>query len=60
MARDVKTTKPLTPVENAVEEAPPASTEPANAIEPSPAEPSNLSQPTPPPAEQPQEPANGV
>ena len=57
---DYETTKPLTPVENAVEEAPPASTEPANAIEPSPAEPSNLSQPTPPPAEQPQEPANGV
>ena len=57
---EYETTKPLTPVENAVEEAPPASTEPANAIEPSPAEPSNLSQPTPPPAEQPQEPANGV
>ena len=57
---EYETTKPLPPVENAVEEAPPASTEPANAIEPSPAEPSNLSQPTPPPAEQPQEPANGV
>ena len=57
---EYETTKPLTPVENAVEEAPPASTEPANATDPSPAEPSNLSQPTPPPAEQPQEPANGV
>lgn len=57
---EYETTKPLSPVENAIEEAPPASTEPVNAAEPSPAEPSNLSQPTPPPTEQPQEPANGV
>jgi monofunctional biosynthetic peptidoglycan transglycosylase len=57
---EYETAKPLPPVENAVEEQPPASTEPVNAAEPQSPEPSNLSQSSPSPAEQPQEPANGV
>jgi monofunctional biosynthetic peptidoglycan transglycosylase len=47
--------KPLPPLENAVEELPPATTEPLTVNQPAPAEPTNTAGP--PPA---QEPANGV
>jgi monofunctional biosynthetic peptidoglycan transglycosylase len=47
------------PLENALEELPPASTEPLNVPEPQPAPAQNQTETAPPP-EQPQEPANGV
>src|SRR3954467_13050768 len=49
--------KPLPPVENAVQELPPASTEPLGVTEEPPAQ-QNTAEPS--PEEQPQEPANGV
>ena len=51
--------KPLPPLENAVQELPPASTEPLTVPEPEPTPPQDTNETTPPP-EQPQEPANGV
>jgi monofunctional biosynthetic peptidoglycan transglycosylase len=51
--------KALPPVENAVQELPPASTAPLNVPEPEPSPSQNSTQAAPPP-EQPQEPANGV
>jgi monofunctional glycosyltransferase len=51
--------KPLPPIENVVQELPPASTEPLNAPEPQRQSPQNHSEIAPPP-EQPQESANGV
>src|SRR6185369_384507 len=55
---EYESAKPLPPIENAVE-VPPDATEPVNTAEPAPATPANTAEP-PPPAEQPQEPANGV
>ena len=55
---EYESAKPLPPIENAVE-VPPDATEPVNAAEPAPATPANTAEP-PPPAEQPQDPANGV
>ena len=55
---EYESAKPLPPIENAVE-VPPDATEPVNTAEPAPATPANTVEP-PPPAEQPQEPANGV
>jgi len=55
---EYESAKPLPPIENAVE-VPPDATAPVNAAEPAPATPANTAEP-PPPAEQPQEPANGV
>ena len=55
---EFESAKPLPPLENAVE-VPPDATEPVNTAEPAPATPANTTEP-PPPAEQPQEPANGV
>jgi len=55
---EFESAKALPPLENAVE-VPPEATEPVNAAEPAPASPANTTEP-PPPAEQPQEPANGV
>ena len=55
---EYESAKPLPPIENAVE-VPPDATEPVNTAEPAPATPANTSEP-PPPAEQPQEPVNGV
>ena len=51
--------KPLPPVENVVQELPPASTEPLTVPEQPPAEPSNANEAAPPPAE-PGQPANSV
>ena len=56
---EYETTKPLPPVEDVVEDLPPASTEPLVLNEPTAAEPANTIEPVP-PLEQPQEPANGV
>ena len=55
---EFESAKPLPPLENAVEVSPDA-TEPVNTAEPTPLTPANTTEP-PPPAEQPQEPANGV
>ena len=55
---EYESAKPLPPIENAVE-VPPDATEPVNTAEPAPATPANTAEP-PPPAEQPQDPANGV
>jgi monofunctional biosynthetic peptidoglycan transglycosylase len=55
---EYETAKPLPPVENAVEELPPASTEPLSVPEQAPTEPQNQAQP-PPPAQQPEQPSNG-
>jgi monofunctional biosynthetic peptidoglycan transglycosylase len=55
---EFESAKPLPPLENAVE-VPPDATEPVNTAEPTPLTPANTTEP-PPPAEQPQEPANGV
>ena len=52
-------TPPPPPVDNAVEEAPPASTEPLNAGETQPAEPQNQAETTP-PVETPPEPSNSL
>jgi hypothetical protein len=49
--------KPLPPLENVVQELPPASTEPLTAPEPQPEESQNSAEPAPEP-DQPQEPAN--
>jgi monofunctional biosynthetic peptidoglycan transglycosylase len=54
---EYESAKPLPPVENVVQELPPASTEPLNVPGPAPAEPANSSEPAPPP-EHPQEQAN--
>src|SRR6185369_12098796 len=54
---EYETAKPLPPVENVVEELPPAASEPLN--EPEPALAPNSLEAIPPP-EQPQEPSNGV
>jgi monofunctional biosynthetic peptidoglycan transglycosylase len=54
---EYESAKPLPPLENAVSELPPASTEPLNVPEPVPAEPTNATESAPPP-EQPQEPQN--
>jgi monofunctional biosynthetic peptidoglycan transglycosylase len=51
--------KPLPPLENAVQELPPASTEPLTPPEPQPRQPENSNEAAPPPAP-PQEPQNGV
>jgi len=56
---EYETTKPLPPVENAVQEIAPASAEPMNVPEPAPSGQQNTVA-TPPPAEQQKEPANGV
>jgi len=56
---EYESAKALPPVENVVQELPPASAEPLIVNEPTPAEPQNPVQ-APPPSEQPQEPANGV
>jgi monofunctional biosynthetic peptidoglycan transglycosylase len=55
---EYESAKPLPPIENAVE-VPPDATEPVNTAEPTPLTPANTTE-SPPPAEQPQEPANGV
>jgi len=55
---EYESAKALPPIENAVE-VPPDATEPVNTAEPAPATPANTVEP-PPPAEQLQEPANGV
>src|SRR3954454_19749758 len=52
--------KPLPPLENAVEELPPASTEPLDIPGPQSSQPANTSETTPPPADRPKEPANGI
>jgi monofunctional biosynthetic peptidoglycan transglycosylase len=53
--------KPLPPLENAVQELPPASTEPLNIPEPQPAAPQNSNETTPPPPQpEPEQPSNGV
>ena len=54
---DYETAKPLPPLENVVQELPPASTEPLTPPEPEPAAPANEVQP-PPPTEQPEASAN--
>jgi monofunctional biosynthetic peptidoglycan transglycosylase len=46
---EYETAKPLPPLENVVQEVPPASTEPLNAPEPAPAAPANQTESTPPP-----------
>jgi monofunctional biosynthetic peptidoglycan transglycosylase len=51
---EYESVRPLPPVENAVEELPPASTEPLTVNQPAPAEPANIAEP--PPAE----PTNGI
>jgi len=51
--------KALPPLENAVQELPPASTEPLNVPEPQPSAPQNTNEATPPPP-QPEQPSNGV
>jgi monofunctional biosynthetic peptidoglycan transglycosylase len=56
---EYETTKPLPPVEDVIEELPPASSEPLVVNEPAPAEPQDAVEQAP-PAEQPQEPANGI
>ena len=56
---EYETSKPLPPVEDVIEELPPATTEPLLVNEATPAEPANTIEPLPPP-EEPQEPANGV
>ena len=55
---EYETAKPLPPVENVVEELPPASTEPLSVPEQAPTEPQNQVEP-PPPAQQPEQPSNG-
>ena len=55
---EYETAKPLPPVENVVQELPPASTEPLTEPEPQPEAPSNTTTP-PPCAEPPKEPGNG-
>ena len=57
---EYETTRPLPPVENVVESLPPASTEPLAEAETEPAPTQNNVTAPPPPAEQPQEPQNGV
>jgi monofunctional biosynthetic peptidoglycan transglycosylase len=57
---EYETTRPLPPVENVVESLPPASTEPLAEPETEPAPTQNNVTAPPPPAEQPQEPQNGV
>jgi monofunctional biosynthetic peptidoglycan transglycosylase len=56
---EYETAKPLPPLENVVQELPPASTEPLKVPEPAPATPGNQAQSTAPP-EQPQAPANSL
>jgi monofunctional biosynthetic peptidoglycan transglycosylase len=56
---EYETAKPLPPVENVVEELPPASSEPLGAPEQAPSEPQNQVEP-PPSAEQPEPPSNGI
>ena len=56
---EYETAKPLPPVENVVEELPPASSEPLGAPQQAPSEPQNQVEP-PPPAEQPEPPSNGI
>ena len=56
---EYETTQPLPPVENVVEELPPASTEPLTVNEPVPVEPQNATEIIP-PVDEPQEPANGI
>jgi monofunctional biosynthetic peptidoglycan transglycosylase len=56
---EYETAKPLPPVENVVQEFPPPSAEPLTEPEPQPTQPQNNTE-TAPPAEQPQEPSNGV
>ena len=56
---EYETATPPPPVDNAVEEAPPASTEPLNAGETQPAEPQNQAETTP-PVETPPEPSNSL
>jgi len=55
---EYETAKPLPPVENVVEELPPASSEPLSVPGQAPAEPQNQVEP-PPPAQQPEPPSNG-
>jgi len=55
---EYETAKPLPPVENVVEELPPASSEPLSVPEQAPTEPQNQVEP-PPPAQQPEPPSNG-
>ena len=55
---EYETAKPLPPVENVVEELPPASSEPLGAPQQAPSEPQNQVEP-PPPAEQSEPPSNG-
>jgi monofunctional biosynthetic peptidoglycan transglycosylase len=55
---EYETAKPLPPVENVVQELPPASTEPLTVPEPVPSEPTNMPETVPAP-EAPEEPANG-
>ena len=55
---EYETAKPLPPVENVVEELPPASSEPLGAPEQAPSEPQNQVEP-PPPAEESEPPSNG-
>jgi monofunctional biosynthetic peptidoglycan transglycosylase len=57
---EYETAKALPPLENAVEELPPASIEPLSAPEPPPSPATNTAEPAPPPVEQPEEPSNGV
>jgi monofunctional biosynthetic peptidoglycan transglycosylase len=57
---EYESAKPLPPAENAVQELPPASTEPLSEPEPQPAPEQNTIAVPPLPAEQPKEPGNGV
>jgi monofunctional biosynthetic peptidoglycan transglycosylase len=56
---EFESAKPLPPIENAVQELPPASTEPLNAPEPAPSKPANDTESTP-PTQLPQTPSNSV
>jgi monofunctional biosynthetic peptidoglycan transglycosylase len=56
---EYETAKPLPPIENLVQELPPASTEPLNVPEPVPSEPTNTPGTALPP-EEPEQPANDL
>ena len=56
---EYETARPLPPLENAIQELPPASTEPLTPSEPQPNA-ANSAESSSPPADQPQEPSNGV
>jgi len=57
---EFESAKPLPPVENGIQEVPPASTEPVNAPEPAPAPQPEQNRTAPPLSQPPEEPGNGV